>query len=438
MVLDADGSEVDWIVGYRPPPEKFHEKIERILSGVDTFKSLSISNSKNPKDVATIFKLARKYADRGAYDKALEKFKEVIVLDPEGKLGTTDYSGEKVLYTQYAEFAIASAAISFEAMKQDPEPLRAFVKKYPTSAIVKVAYSRLSSNYYQDSAIPKEIATQFYEEYYRRFPLDPSVLSDWMDRILLDKDPVARGIELAENAIELAEPDPSLFLKLARLYKLTGDSGKAKEIINRLTYSYSFKLVNYANFCIQQKTDIDNAVAIAEQALRNAPENARITQIVADIYIKTGRSDKALAIYGPAFAMKLTDAVELNYYASLWNRQNQNLESALEAAKKANEQAPNSLFGLEVLASIYEKQKNYDEALKVAKKANERAPTLYHLGVLRSIYEKQENYDEAIKVVEKARELSLARVTSEAQKKEVEENYNKQIDQLKKMAQKKK
>jgi hypothetical protein len=58
--------------------------------------------------------------------------------------------------------------------------------------------------------------------------------------------------------------------------------------------------------------------------------------------------------------------------------------------------------------------------------------------VLRSIYEKQKNYDEAIKVVEKARELSLARVTSEAQKKEVEENYNKQIDQLKKMAQKKK
>ena len=51
MLFAPDGSEVDWHVGYGPPPEKYQEQVEKSLKGVDTFKSLSDQYAKNPKNL---------------------------------------------------------------------------------------------------------------------------------------------------------------------------------------------------------------------------------------------------------------------------------------------------------------------------------------------------------------------------------------------------
>jgi thioredoxin-related protein len=60
LFIDPDGSEADWIVGYDPPADKFQEQIEKVLKSENTFKSLSAAYAKDPKDVATVFKLAQK------------------------------------------------------------------------------------------------------------------------------------------------------------------------------------------------------------------------------------------------------------------------------------------------------------------------------------------------------------------------------------------
>ncbi len=54
MALDDEGAEVDWIVGYGPPPEKFKDKLAKVLAGEGTFKSLNAAYTQNPKDVATV------------------------------------------------------------------------------------------------------------------------------------------------------------------------------------------------------------------------------------------------------------------------------------------------------------------------------------------------------------------------------------------------
>ena len=344
MMLDPDGSEVDWFVGYRPPPEKYQEQVDRALQGIETFKSLSVLYAKDPKNIEVVFKLAEKHGRRYQNDKAAEFYKQVIALDPDGKKGTTDFENEKVSYTQSAEFNLG--AIALTNRPPDPAPLQAFIKKYPDSTIVKQAYSRLSSAYYMRTA-SKEEAAKFYEEYTTRYPQDSRALSAWVSRIINDKGPADKGIELAQKAIQLGSGEPRLSmtmnLSLARLYLLNGDKVKAVET--------------------------------AEQLLKTDARNPFIVSGAAEIFVEADQIDKALAIYGSEYLKaNIGNAPMLSRYAQFWSGQGKNLESALEAARKAVELTPDNFMTWNSLSQVYLKLKNYDEALKAAEKALEIAP----------------------------------------------------------------
>jgi tetratricopeptide (TPR) repeat protein len=369
MFFDGDGEAVDWILGYDPPADAFKLLLDKVLKGEGTFKSLMAAYAKSPKAVDTVFKLGRKYEDRYDMAKASEFYKKVVELDPKGEKGTTDYDtgrpgkSEKVSYTQYAEFNIGAAALS--SRPPDPSAMRAFIKKYPDGEMVKAGYQRLSAVHFLRTA-PKEDAAAFYAEWTSRFPKDTAALSAWVQRILQDKEPVDKGIELAAQAIaliklerEAAAPggapgavligpggvilNASLELNLARLYALKGEN--------------------------------DKAIATVDEAAKAAGDNARMIPGIAQAYLDIGAEDKALGVYGPAFLQRsLAAAAAITPYASFWARQDKNLDSALEAAKKAVEMNPNAFVGWTTLAQVYVKMKNAPEALKAADKALEVAP----------------------------------------------------------------
>ncbi|MBM3293905.1 MAG: hypothetical protein FJY82_05200 [Candidatus Aminicenantes bacterium] len=362
MLFTPDGSEVDWHVGYGPPPEKYQEQIEKSLKGVDTFKSLSDLYAKDPKNLEVIFKLAGKQDDRYRTEKAVELYKQIVALDPEGKGGTTEYGGgrggsaEKVSYTRYAEFNIGVSALS--ARPPDPGPMRAFLKKYPDGQMTKDAYGRMSG--YFGRTAPKGEAAKFFEEYTAKYPQDVAPLTAWVQRILFDKEPIDKGIELALKAMELqkAVPRPSgpppekavpmmpganLALNLGRLYGLKGDKAKAVDTI--------------------------------DAAAKEIGDNARMLPTVAQTYLEVGAEDKALALYGPDYAKKNeASATALGGYASFWARQGKNLDSALAAAQKAVAAAPDTSANWITLGNVYVKLKNAPEAVKAAEKALEVAP----------------------------------------------------------------
>ena len=376
MLVDADGSATDWLVGYGPPPDKFLERLDKSLKGVDTFKSLSERYAKEPKNIEVLFKLGQKLESR--YDeenqkKALDLFKQVIAIDPEGKMGTTEYEKEKVSYTEYAEFSIGSMSIF--SMKADPAPLKAFLKKYSESAIVKSAYQYLSY-YYQDSD-SKEEATQFFEEYIGRYPQDPDVLNSYVSRIIQDKENLDKGIELGEKIREIMKysPRPSYMKNLAELYVLKGDKTKAEELygkdfmdgqVSRLPYN----LIDYAQFWVKQKTNTESAMEMAELALKLRPDNSYLLQSAARIYCQLDKVDKALEIFGPEFIKNHLDkASDLNSYAWFWAGQGNNLESALESAKKSVELSQESSHYWDTLSFVYSKLNRNEDALKAAETA---------------------------------------------------------------------
>lgn len=376
LMLDKDGSEYDWHVGYGPPPEKFLETIEKSVKGIDTFKSISEAYAKDPKNIEAVFKLARKYDSKYEQEKAKELYKEVLALDPDGKKGTTDYQEEKVTFTEYAEFSIG--AMSAFARKIDPTPLQAFIKKYPESPLKKSAYQSLSSYYGRQAS--KEEAQKFFEAYTSKYPDDPYVLRSYISRIIRDKDNIDKGIELAEKIKDVMKynPDPRYQNYLAQLYMLKDNKEKADEVygkrfmegqVSRLTSG----LMQYASFWIGQKDHTESAEEMMELALKIDPDRWYNFRTAAQNYIKLENHDKAQEIFGPEFIAKHQDnASVLNSYAMFWAAQGKNLESALASAKKSIE-VEEAYYNWDTLATVYQKMNKLEDALKAAVKAHELA-----------------------------------------------------------------
>jgi tetratricopeptide (TPR) repeat protein len=380
MTIGGDGAEVDWSVGYGPPAENFQARLQKMLDGVDTFKAISAAYAKNPKDEATVFKLAGKYAARSDTDKANAKYKEVIALDPEGKAGTysQEYSGITASYTEFSAYYMAMS--NLYGPKADIAPAKAFIAKYPLSKLAKQAYGSMANYYgYQAS---KDEAEAFFAEYAAKYPNDPAVLGQWLSRIVQDKGPYDKGRELAEKIKELTDynPWPGFNNPIAQLYWDLGEKDKAektfgKDFMEGQVQSLAYNLISYANFWTQNNTNLDSALAMIETAIKLQPGNSYFLSQAAATNIKAGREAKALELYGPAFAKKSeTDTEALNSYANFWARQGKNLDDALAAAKKAVDHMPGAYWRWSTLSLVQEKLKNYPEAIKAREKAIELAP----------------------------------------------------------------
>ncbi|MBN1938370.1 MAG: tetratricopeptide repeat protein [Candidatus Aminicenantes bacterium] len=348
MVFDGNGEAVDWILGYDPPADSFRDQLDGILKGGNTFQALARNFAE------TAFKVAKKYADRYDIAKAAEFYKQVLAIDPDGTKGGSDYNGEQTSYAQQAEFGIAGNALS--ARPPDRAPMEAFIKKYAKGKIVEEAFMRLSRSHYGRTAT-KEEAAEFYADYVGRFPDSVPALSAYVQRILQDKEPVEKGIELALKAVELQKAAAQaggvpatpmgggsmLAFNLARLYNLKGDKAAALKTV--------------------------------DAAAKELGGNPRMLSQAAQTYLDIGAEAKALDIYGPKFLKaNMADASVLGQYAGFWTRQEKNLKSALEAAKKAVELTPAAPAAWLSLGNVHIKLKNKAEALKAVDKATEVAP----------------------------------------------------------------
>jgi tetratricopeptide (TPR) repeat protein len=356
-----------------------------MLGGEETYKTLTARYAKEPTNVEVVFKLARKYNSRYSPEmlaKSIELYRKVIALDAEGKAGnyTFEYTKYTVPYTQAAEFELGTSNVF--GRKPDAAPLKGFIAKYPQSPLLKQAYAYLAS-YYQyyaaNDAAAKADATKFFDEYTAKYPEDASVLNSYVEKIIKDKEPLDKGIELAEKVKEVQgyPRNPDYAQNLAQMYILKGDAAKAdeeygKDFIDGYISNAVYALTGYANFWLEQNKNLDSAEAMADLAIKLAPASQWYTlQTVAGIYAKLNKTDKALAVYGPEFLKKnMGDQNVLASYASFWNRQAKNLDSALEAARKSVE-LTSDYYNNYTLANILFKMKKYDEALKYAEKAVE-------------------------------------------------------------------
>ncbi len=303
-------------------------------------------------------------------------------LDPEGRAGSyaEDDLEARVTYTEGAEYELGRMAAGFGGQETNPAPLLAFIKKYPASPLVRNAYLYVS--FYYGTEGTREEAAKFFEEYTGRYPDDRDALARHIRRIIRDKEPLDKGIVLAEKLKRLQgyPLNPANYQNLAELYILKGDAAKGEDeygqefIANYLT-GVRLMLTNYADFWIAQNRNLDSVEAIADLVIKIAPDSQWDSlQRLAHVYLKLGKPEKALAAYGPEFVKRVGDDAEaLGFYASFWSRQGDkqagmNLDSALGAARRAVELVPDFSNDF-ALAGVLFKLKRYQEALPFAEKA---------------------------------------------------------------------
>jgi predicted Zn-dependent protease len=368
-------------VGYSPPAENFQARLDKILKGEDTYLALQKTLSADPNDVAAIFKVARKWGERYDAAKAMAEYNKVIALDPQGKAGTfTDEETQITApYTDFAKYAIAEA--SFQSRKPDPAPVESFIAGNPASPLVRQAYRDLES-YFARSA-PKEAAEAFYAKYAARYPDDPGPLAAWLGRIVRDKGPVDKGLELAQKlrGLMASDPGPSINRTLAQMYDLAGEKAKAegvygKDFVDRYLSDTIYTLTGYANYWLDQGKNLDSVKEMADIVAATLGASKDVPSYylgqVASVYLRAGEDDKALGVYGPAWLEKTVAARgdrDANSYASFWLRSGKNLESALAAAKASVEMQPKAYFYWSTLSDVYAKTGDKAQAVKAAETA---------------------------------------------------------------------
>ena len=378
IVLDGDGAEVDWIVGYHAPPEKFQAKVNRSVAGGETLKSLTAAHALNPKDAATAFKLGRKYAERADEAKALPLYRDVVALDPAGQAGafTPDFMKAPVTFTQYAEYELARFPLQG---RRDSAPRRAYSAKYPGGPMLRLAFSSLDIFYY--GGAPAAEADAFYADYTAKFPTETWVLQKWLTRILQDKTSLDKGLAVADRLTELTEsnPDPYAQAVIAEFYLARGDKAKAEEafgkpFIDSHLSNIAFGLLQFADFWAQRRENTDRVESAVAAALKLQPENMFVRLQAAKVFLGLGRDETAIDVFGPAYAKTYWDEPgELRSYIYFWTQQGRNLDGALAAGLRTIALRPRAYYHWSALGDLYLKMGDKAKALDAAGKAVEFA-----------------------------------------------------------------
>jgi tetratricopeptide (TPR) repeat protein len=132
MFLDANGNEIDRIIGYYPAKD-FYEMMVDYNKGVNTLNSLKAELEKDPNDIPANLKIADKYMSLGEIKQAKECLNKIIEIDPNNLSGKEDD----------AQYKLASLSDKDHIIKD----LQDFIHNNPESDVLRDAYVSLAESY---------------------------------------------------------------------------------------------------------------------------------------------------------------------------------------------------------------------------------------------------------------------------------------------------
>lgn len=373
--MGPDGEEVDWIAGYSPPPEKLQNQILRVIQGIDTLPSLLIVQTQDPKNPEPLIKLGLKYQKRQYREKALECFRAAAALDPEGKKMMRRDTGEMVSCKEMADFQYAMTfVVTFGLI--DSDKVKAYIKNYPTSQLLKEAFLEISRFYSLDD----EEGQDFWDIFISKFPDDPDVLNKYIEKVhrirqsLEDNLAYEKGIEFSERIIEVY-PEITRFQAAknnAQFLADDDDMDAAKrafgdDFLSGQVQLWSDNLLSYAEFWLNKKQNMDKAEEALTMALNLNPDNPEVLRrTAAAYYFHLDKPDKALEVFGPNIIPKIAaNARALYDYFKFWMNLNTNEESAENALKMLLELKPDTVYYRIGAASVFRKPGSQERALAV-------------------------------------------------------------------------
>ena len=220
LVLDAQGNEIDRVVGFGGDKDGFIQTVKDYAAGKNTLNLLIERAQKNPGDVELNVKIARKLQMRSDTQQALEFYKKVLAADPENQKG----------FTEEAEFQIAVAMLQ---LNNDDRKIKAFIESEPNDQYFIEAYSRMIKFYERNENLEK--ALTIYQELVDKFPDNATLLNNFAWYIYDKKaeDHFDQAIAIAQKAVGLEPQADYIWDTLARLQFAKGNIDDAVESMQK-------------------------------------------------------------------------------------------------------------------------------------------------------------------------------------------------------------
>jgi len=144
LLVDANGNEIDRMVGYMPLMH-FLKELTRIKNRIDTFDSLQKQVYAEPENIGALEKLAEKNENRGDLNSAKNLWKQVLSLENTHALANY----------KLAEYATRET--------QNPEILQQFILENPKNEYLPFGYQWVLYLMKQSKNIEREIG--WYQQY---------------------------------------------------------------------------------------------------------------------------------------------------------------------------------------------------------------------------------------------------------------------------------
>ena len=334
-------------------------------------------HEQEPRQPEPLIKLGIKFQERQNRPKALELFQQAAALDPAGKIMMRRENGEVVSCLEMADYQYARThVVTFGLIEY--RRLEEFIKKHPTSRLVRDATLDMMVGYFTDAD-----GASVYDPIEAAFPHDLKIANRLAGQAKSysqysqkdKKDPnIERSLRMSENAlreagaVSLSETAQNV----AQLQILSGNPDKAEQAFGRDYRSDQVKAwaeasIGYAEFWLGRKRNMEDAEAAISLALSLGPGDPGLRRRAAALYLSPlAKPDKALGIYGPEFLKSVqSNPQDLFSYFSFWISNKTNEASAFAALEEVLKLKPESVYYRESAASVLSKAGYTDRALAV-------------------------------------------------------------------------
>ncbi|OGB68981.1 MAG: hypothetical protein A2Y94_10060 [Caldithrix sp. RBG_13_44_9] len=224
IFLDAQGNEVDRILGWNGDPAAYYQMIVDFRDGRNTLAEIKAKLEQDPKNVELNYQLVKKCLLRGEEEKTKPYYTTILELDPKDTFG----------YGEEARGYLAAIQL-WETGNDLPLLEQLSIAKNPE--LVKQGYNILIRHYEKNKQPEKLLSA--YEDALQKLPEDYNLMNGYAWYIYENKlnDKYTRGIEVARRAVELKPDAAYIWDTLAWLEYENGqkeqaltDMGKAVEI----------------------------------------------------------------------------------------------------------------------------------------------------------------------------------------------------------------
>ena len=300
LLLNADGEEVDRVVGYGPPAAEYRTALEKACTGDQTLLALRTAHRENPGDLLTTARLARKYETQYRAGE-MAPLVQALIDGGEASAAITLPYGEDNADVSALEYA------AFMQLFEKPELIQNTLAEYPESVMTGTAYGRLERLMRREATRDEYFGVA--EALLEDRPDDPALLAAFIRASARTGQQTERAVELADHltSLESYEPDSHLNPEMARLYVKAGMEDKALAVYGEAYIAPhmddSQMLNGYAWFWALEEKNLDHALAAITRAVELDPQDDNLLDTMSMVQWMMGDHEAAIATEEKALEM---------------------------------------------------------------------------------------------------------------------------------------